>query len=393
MRIRYKKESNGSSTPIAKIYTIKEHGISNSAIDSDALWAVKKLQQANEEAYIVGGAVRDILLGERPKDFDIATSATPRKIQKLFWNARIIGKRFRLVHLLFNEKIIEVSTFRSGVEQSDNALDIYGSIDQDAKRRDFSINSLYFDPINKQLIDFNSGLDDFKRKRIRSVLPLPHSFIEDPVRMVRAIKYSVTTNFPLQGDIKRSIRKCSGELARISSSRLTEEISKILISSHSAPIIRELQKYRLLVYLLPCISVSNEIEQIYRSLERLDTKLLSQRSGDEHLSGEMLLAVVEPLLTAPIEGEKIEILFKETFNQIKKLITPITPPNYYVEEATTLFLQTHNLTVPKQCLKSRRPIRPNIPISKARTKKSYEQQKRKARLSKSAQRRKKKQTT
>ena len=228
MLVRYKKGDNGKNIAVAKIYNTKEHGIDLKLIDRDALWVVRKLKQSGFEAYIVGGAVRDLLIGCQPKDFDIATSATPRQVQRNFWNARVIGKRFKLVHLFFKDKILEVSTFRSGEDLSKEGTSLYGTVDQDAKRRDFTLNSLYYDPTDGQLYDFNDALIDIKKKRIRSILELPASFIEDPVRMIRAVKYSVTTNFSLQGQIKRAIKKYPRQLSLVSTSRLTEEVGKII---------------------------------------------------------------------------------------------------------------------------------------------------------------------
>ncbi|MCK9548758.1 MAG: poly(A) polymerase, partial [Sphaerochaeta sp.] len=191
MLIRYKQDEHGKTVPIANIYTQSEHKIQTHHIDRDALWAIRKLQNSGAETYLVGGAVRDLLLGIIPKDFDIATSASPRQIQRLFYNARIIGKRFKLVHLIFRDKVLEISTFRSGEEVEEGNNNVFGSIDQDAKRRDFSINSCYYDPSNGQLLDFNGAMEDFKKRRISSVIPLDETFVEDPVRMIRAIKYAV----------------------------------------------------------------------------------------------------------------------------------------------------------------------------------------------------------
>jgi poly(A) polymerase len=361
MLIRYKKEQNGSSVPVAEIYSEKEHGIDSKNIDLDAVWAVRKLKQSGAEAYIVGGAVRDLILGRKPKDFDIATSASPRQVQKLFWNARIIGKRFKLVHLIFRDKVLEVSTFRSGEDGTDEGSSIYGTIEQDAKRRDYSVNALYYDPTDGQLLDFNHAMLDFKKKRIRSVLPLSSTFKEDPVRMIRAIKYSVTTGFSLQFDVKRAIRKHTTELARVSSSRLTEEISKILFSGDSSEILALLHKFKLLVYLLPCVSVYTRIHEVYASLAALDEKIrtLKERDliPDENLKGEMFAALVEPIVAYPSEDLTPEEAFKEMYSQVKTLISPMTPPNYDVERATVLLLEQHGLAVPKSCLKARRPFR------------------------------------
>ena len=171
MLIRYKQDEHGKTVPVANIYTQKEHKINYALIDRDAVWAIKKLQQSGAEAYLVGGAVRDLMIGQIPKDFDIATSASPRQIQRLFWNARIIGKRFKLVHLVFKDKVHEVSTFRSGEEAMEGNNNVFGSIDQDAKRRDFSVNSFYYDPSTNQLLDFNNAMEDFRKKRISSIIP------------------------------------------------------------------------------------------------------------------------------------------------------------------------------------------------------------------------------
>lgn len=358
MLIRYKKGEDGSNIPVARLYTAQEHPIKVTSIDKDALAVVKKLQEAGAEAYIVGGAVRDLLLSHTPKDFDIATSATPRQIQKLFWNARIIGKRFRLVHLIFRDKVLEVSTFRSGDESA-----IYGTVEQDAKRRDFSLNSLYYDPVTETLLDFNGAMSDFKKGRIRSIIPLATSFIDDPVRMVRAVKYSLFTGFSLERNIKRSIRKNRYELAKVSNSRLTEEVFKILYSGLAAPIMRQLNKHQLLVYLLPCIAVSANLEEIFKQLESMDVKVkklieLNRHTRLDALKGEMLLHLVRPIILPIKQEEEVSVseLFRETYAQIKRLINPITPPNYDVEQATLLLLKDEGINVPPTCLRTKPPL-------------------------------------
>lgn len=361
MLTRYRKDKDGTSVPVADIYSAKEHGVDSRDIDLDAVWAVRKLKQSGAEAYVVGGAVRDLLLGRKPKDFDIATSATPRQVQKLFWNGRIIGKRFKLVHLIFKDKILEVSTFRSGEDGSDDPASIYGTIEQDAKRRDFTINALYYDPTDGQLYDFNKSIQDFKKKRIRSVLPLSSSFIEDPVRMIRAVKYSVTTGFHLQFDVRRAMKKNGAELARVSSSRLTEEVTKILSSGDSAAIFSELHRFKLLVYLLPCVSVFPQLHTVFESLASLDEKVKkmkeTQEIVDDGIKGEMFAALLKPIVNHAPPEMPAEDAFKEMFSQVKTLISPMTPPNYDVERATVLLLSEDGINVPKNCLKARRPIR------------------------------------
>ena len=380
MLIRYKQDEQGKTLPVANIYTQSEHKIQTHLLDKDALWAIKKLQSSGAEAYLVGGAVRDLMLGHIPKDFDIATSASPRQIQRMFWNARIIGKRFKLVHLVFKDKVLEVSTFRSGEEVSDGNNNVFGSIDQDAKRRDFSINSFYYDPTNGQLLDFNRAMEDFKKKKISSIIALDESFTEDPVRMVRAIKYSVTTGFSLRWNVKHAIRKYSNELSRVSSSRLTEEVSKILASGHSQKIINELHKYKLLVFMLPAFSVYAHFPQVQASLKELDEQVMKAktRQGGEVVIADMLKALVDPLIVFTDDQMTSDQRFKETFRQIKILISPITPSNYDVELASQRLLTERGFKTPRNCVRLQRPANkvmqrrgPSVP-RKARAEASVE---------------------
>ena len=160
--------------------------------------------------YYVGGVIadRDRLFVQTPEAF---------------------GRRFRIVHLFFGSKIIEVTTFRSDEENfEDGRNNVYGSIEQDAKRRDFSINSLYYDPSNGQLLDFNDAMEDFRRRQIRSLIPLSYSFSEDPVRMIRALKYQATTGFALRRDVRHAIKRNASRIEDCSTSRLKDEVSKLL---------------------------------------------------------------------------------------------------------------------------------------------------------------------
>ena len=342
MFIRYKNDGKGRSVPVAKIYTQKEHPITNSQIDKDALWAIRKIQQAGGEAYIVGGAIRDILLGRKPKDFDIATSLSPRQVQRLFWNARIIGRRFRIVHLFFSGKIIEVTTFRSDEENfEDGRNNLYGTIEQDAKRRDFSINSLYYNPSNGQLLDFNDALGDFRKRVIRSLIPLSYTFSEDPVRMIRALKYQATTGFELKRDVRKAIKKNAACIETCSTSRLTEEIAKILSSGSSYEILTNLRKYGLLQFILPCWSMYASLDAVRTSLEDLDKRVRDSRNDGESVTKErQLYALIKPLVVYENTAEaSAEEVFHEIFRQAKVLISPMTPPNYELEKAVDMIMQ------------------------------------------------------
>ncbi len=341
MFIRYKNDGRGRSVPVAKIYTQKEHPVTNSLIDQDALWAIRKIQQAGGEAYIVGGAIRDIMLGRTPKDFDVATSLSPRQVQRLFWNARIIGKRFRIVHLFFGGKIVEVTTFRSDEENfEDGKNNVYGTIEQDARRRDFSINSLYYNPSNGQLLDFNDALPDFRRRVIRSLIPLSYTFSEDPVRMIRAIKYQVTTSFELKRDVRRAIKRNAANIQSCSISRLTEELSKILASGSSYEILMSLRKYGLLSYILPCWSGCADIDAVRSSMKELDRRVMEGKESGNAVGKEVqLYAMIKPLMVFDDSSDMSpDELFHDGFRQAKVLISPMTPPNYELEKAVDLVL-------------------------------------------------------
>lgn len=387
MLIRYKNDSKGNSIPFAKIYTKDEHNINVSLLDRDALRAVKKLQSTGADAYIVGGAVRDLLLQKKPKDFDITTSASPRQIHKLFWNSRIIGKRFKLVHLEYGTKILEVSTFRSDEENFGINNNVFGTVEQDAKRRDFTINSLYYDPSTEQILDFNNAMEDFKKKRISSIIDLKTSFTEDPVRMLRAIKYSVTTGFKLKFNVRFAIKRNHSELAKVSTSRLTEEVNKILSSGYSRDIFLQLQQYKLLVYLLPCFSMYASLDNVQNSLLELDYKVRQYKNGeiDEVQRSQMLLHLVKELILFSDEQLTVRERFKETFRQVKVLISPMTPSNYEIELCCAHLLDMKGYKVPRGCVRHPRVNNKNLErkrpyTNKKRVPKKYDNTKRKKKV-------------
>jgi poly(A) polymerase len=227
-------------------------------MDEDALKIIHRLNRFGHKAYLVGGCVRDLLLGRKPKDFDIATSATPNQIKNIFNNCRIIGKRFKIVHILFRGKVIEVSTFRSlpdhrMVKNQSKDADLllkkdnnFGTAKEDAARRDFTVNALYYDPRNESIIDFVGGYEDIKNKVVKVVGDPDISFREDPVRMLRAVKISVLHNLAIEKNTSKAIKKNRFEIEKASSSRMLEEYNKIYRTMETANIFKGLAENQLL---------------------------------------------------------------------------------------------------------------------------------------------------
>ena len=253
--LRYGSSENGSVEKKAHIYTRDEHGLEHRLVDPDALWVCRVLKKARFHAYIVGGAVRDLLVGRKPKDFDIATDATPRDLRRLFRTARLIGRRFRIVHVYFGrDKWVEVTTFRA--EMREGSENFFGTMEEDARRRDFTINALYYEPLDEQIVDYVGGLDDVRGRRLRTLGNAEQSFREDPVRMIRALKYASYTGFPVPMGMGMLIKRLRRGLLECSRERVTEEMYKILASGNAADILELAWRYRVTEVLLPAVDAS-----------------------------------------------------------------------------------------------------------------------------------------
>jgi len=205
------------------------------SIDPEALKVVRRLLTAGHEAYLVGGCVRDLYLGRRPKDFDIATSATPEIIRRLFRNSRVIGRRFKLAHVFFGSKIIETSTFRSApLANEDDPLithdNEWGSVEDDARRRDFTINGLFFDVETEKIVDFVDGMTDLDARLIRTIGDPATRFREDPVRMIRAVKFAARLDFQFEEATYAALLEVAPDIVKCSKARVLEEIYKLLRS-------------------------------------------------------------------------------------------------------------------------------------------------------------------
>jgi len=251
----------------ANIITAEEAGINNKDISSNALEVVKGLQKAGYQAYLVGGCVRDLLLDMKPKDFDVSTNATPEQIKAAFKrNARIIGRRFKLVHVRFGYEVIEVATFRADANDRDkvghNEMsegdqgqllrdNVFGTIEEDVVRRDFRANAMYYDPVSGEILDFMGGMEDIRNKKLVSIGEPKQRFTEDPVRMLRVIRFSAKLGFEMEPEALEMIEDSGKLLSHVSSARLFEEVLKLFHGGAAFDTYLLLRKYGLFKYLFP----------------------------------------------------------------------------------------------------------------------------------------------
>lgn len=267
-----------------------EHGIDRRNVSRHAIKVCEVLQHHGYEAYIVGGAVRDLIAGVEPKDFDIATSATPEQVKPLFRRARIIGKRFRLVHVVFGSEIIETSTFRAAGNggQATDAHgrilqdNIFGSLEDDAARRDFTLNALYYDPHTEEVIDYHHGVADLKKRLVRIIGDPKVRYREDPVRMLRAVRFAAKLNGTIEPATLAPIGALAPLVENVPASRLFDEMLKLLTCGHAMDCVRQLRAQGLHHGLLPLLDVI--LEQpggerfVELALERTDVRVRAGKS-------------------------------------------------------------------------------------------------------------------
>lgn len=332
MIVRYYKNTRGKAVKLAEFYEKHEHHIRKEDIDHNALYICDILRNAGYEAYIVGGAVRDLMTGRKPKDFDIVTDAFPRQIKKLFRNARIIGKRFLLVHVLMGGTIYEISTFRApNTVTGDN--NCFGTMKEDVWRRDFSINALYYSPKTEQVIDFVGGFRDLKRRIVRPIIPLNIIFQEDPVRLIRAAKFSVMINGDIPLLLKLFIIFNAYRIVTVSSSRLTEEIFKIMKMENTTGVFRKMARLNILRYILPGVYEIQKKSLFYETLENFD-----RAKKEDKLDLSKSSTLLEPLITDYLEAvvfydDVANQTISEVMESLKTFLRPIVPPNVALVEA------------------------------------------------------------
>ncbi|RXD77920.1 polynucleotide adenylyltransferase PcnB, partial [Xanthomonas perforans] len=238
-----------------------QHTISRKDISPNALRVLYRLRESGFGAYLVGGAVRDLLVGGHPKDFDVATDATPEEVKALFRNCRLIGRRFRLAHVVFGREIIEVATFRANVDDGsgDRELDngrlvrdnVYGTIEDDAIRRDFTCNALYYAIEDFSVRDYCGGFEDVQARLMKLIGDPELRYQEDPVRMLRAVRLAAKLNFDIEAGTAEPIPRLAGLLSEAAPARLFEEILKLFLSGHGVASFEGLERYGLLGVLFP----------------------------------------------------------------------------------------------------------------------------------------------
>jgi len=341
MRYRYSAAQDGKLVKKALIYTRDEHGINFSDVDGEAVGIVRKLRGAGYDSYIVGGAVRDLILGKKPKDFDIVSAASPTRIKKIFRNSRIIGRRFRLVHVYFQDRIFEVATFRS--LKDGHTSNTFGTIEDDVQRRDFTLNALFYDPEQQIVVDYIGGMNDIKKKLIKPIININDIFTDDPVRMIRAVKYAAMTDFTIPMNLKRKITSQCNLLTSISPSRLTEEIFKIINSTQCALIVGLLDKIGLYAYLQPQAA---ELMRKNADFKMKYMQTMAALKGAENYRGQAIsslfrdyLETVEDWKPGPIEN------FKEVCKIARNFVLPMNPPRFELEYAVKKFLAAKNITI------------------------------------------------
>ncbi len=346
MLIRYRRSEDGRPVAKALVYTQAEHRIQRSGIDPDALRIVERLRESGHECYIVGGAVRDLLLGRTPKDFDIVTDAQPAKIRRIFRSARVIGRRFRLVHVYAGQKIFEVSTFRSIANGTIG--NEFGTIDEDALRRDFTFNALYFDPHDSTLIDYVGGFKDVASRRVKPVIPLKTIFIEDPVRMIRCVKYAAMAGFRITWKLRRRLHKDSELLSEASPSRLTEEFVKILGSGRASPIIEGLAAFDLLKHIQSEAARLLATNPAYRTALKSALVELDAHAADpereKRLAG-LLAHYLRPFLeTRPERFVDTPDAYREAIHEARLFLAPLNPPRVELEAAVLMVFKRRGVS-------------------------------------------------
>ena len=338
----------------ALILSRGEHGISRSNIDKHALKVLYRLHNAGYHACLVGGAVRDLLLGVKPKDFDVATDATPEQVNQLFRNCRLIGRRFRLAHIHFGRQIIEVATYRANHDLSQSGLqdesgrivrdNVFGDLADDVWRRDFTANALYYDISDFSVIDFVGGFEDIKRKRLHLIGDAETRYREDPVRMLRALRFSAKLGFDIDHASETPIHEFGHLLQDIPAARLYEEVLKLFHSGHAVRSFELLMEFDLLKYLFPLAAESiAQDDSVMRVLN------IAMQNTDERIKNDM--RVTPAFLFAAL-------LWHPVNSRVHELVDKGMPYSVAIQKVATRILsqQSGSVSIPKRFTSTMRDI-------------------------------------
>lgn len=345
-----------------KIYARPEHSISRSQISENALKVLVRLKKAGFEAYLVGGCVRDLLLGREPKDFDIATNASPEQVKQIFRNCRIIGRRFRLAHVFFGKDIIEVATFRgSEAENSEQQVvhedgrllrdNVFGTLEEDVWRRDFTVNALYYNIRDFSVVDYTGGMQDHADSVLRLIGNPSIRYREDPVRMLRAVRFAAKLSFTLHPDSEKPIYELNGLLKSIPAARLYDEVLKLFLAGYGVQTFELLRHYGLFSILFPATEHALNTQEhdfprmfLVRALENSDKRFNEGKT----LTPYFLLAALmwEPLqqnaLRRIAQGENEAMAYQNAANEVlSKQIKIIAMPRHITQSMRDVwFLQS-----------------------------------------------------
>lgn len=283
-RVLRRRSLRSSVRHEAKRYRASDLGIDDAAVLPAAVRTCETLHKAGFKAYVVGGGVRDLLAGARPKDFDVATDATPPDVVKLFRRARVIGRRFQIVHVMFGRDMIEVSTFRAlqtNAETDDHGRvlrdNVWGTQEEDATRRDFTINALYYDPVGGEVLDYHDGVRDMQRRVIRMIGDPETRYREDPVRMLRVARFAAKLDFEIEPRTRKPLQSLAPLISNVPKARLFDEMLKLLMSGNAMACLHELRRAGLHHGLLPLLDVILEQPDgerfVEAALRRTDERL------------------------------------------------------------------------------------------------------------------------
>ncbi len=327
------------SAPSAQvtIYARPAHSVSRSQISPSALKVLYQLKKAGFEAYLVGGCVRDLLLGREPKDFDVVTDANPEQIRRVFRNCRLIGRRFRLAHVHFGEEIIEVATFRGSTDDVDNESqqthedgrllrdNVYGTLEEDVWRRDFTVNALYYNIRDFSIVDYTGGMQHLSEGLLQLLGEPVTRYREDPVRMLRAVRFAVKLGFRLHPDCEQPLHELASLLTAVPSARLYDEMLKLFLSGYGLQTFEMLRHYGLFAILFPdtdanLASETDHFPRLFlvKALENSDKRLAEGKTVSPYfLLSALLWEPVQSLATAKMaQGEPAIVAYQEAANDV-----------------------------------------------------------------------------